>query len=295
MNSEASIRENLKICPVKAWGVLRIILAAVLLLTATLKLRGFQGNAINSVISDDILLTGAILEFGLGVWLLTGLRPSLLWCCTLLLFASLTVISGYLVLIGQSSCNCLGRIQSNPIYLFVFDCAALVLLLFARPFTSSPIPTSQPHESVEGRTTLFASFLKSAGILLAGVIFAYLFITLANPYLNFLSGRRIAIEPAISSAGKGQPGDDGSFSIRVHNQDDHPITLVGGTTSCSCAVIEDLPITIPAHGHCIIKVKMRFSGSPGLFQHRFIVYTDDQKQPSLVAKFTGEVIQRHSK
>lgn len=75
------------------------------------------------------------------------------------------------------------------------------------------------------------------------------------------------------------------------NQTDRPIRVVGGTTTCACIATSDLPVTVPAAESRPIVVQMRFTGSPGGFQHRFILYTDDDKQRVVVARFAGRVLE----
>ncbi len=64
---------------------------------------------------------------------------------------------------------------------------------------------------------------------------------------------------------------------------------VGGTTTCGCIATRDLPIELPPHESKSITVQMTFRGSPGRFLHRFVLYTDDDDQRLVTARFAGRV------
>jgi hypothetical protein len=80
------------------------------------------------------------------------------------------------------------------------------------------------------------------------------------------------------------------FRVQLTNHNNHPIHVVGGTTTCSCITTLDLPLQLPEKSTGSINVALKFVGSPGRFQRSFVLYTDDERQPIAVARFSGRVI-----
>jgi hypothetical protein len=105
-----------------------------------------------------------------------------------------------------------------------------------------------------------------------------------------LRGETIGVNPSVSDVGHASAGETRTFEIELLNHNDTPVRIVGGTTSCACIATHDLPVTLSPSGSATISVRMKFSGTPGRFQHRFILYTDNQSQPIVVARFTGRVV-----
>ncbi len=52
----------------------------------------------------------------------------------------------------------------------------------------------------------------------------------------------------------------------------------------------DLPIIAPPRDSRSITVRIAFRGSPGRFRHSFVLFTDDEKQPTITAWFAGRLI-----
>ena len=104
----------------------------------------------------------------------------------------------------------------------------------------------------------------------------------------------MSVEPWVSQAGEGVAGERRTFTVQVTNHGDRPVRVVGGTTTCACIATGDLPITVPPGESRPIEVQMTFRGGTGRFQHNFSLYTDDEKQPVVTARFAGRVIEASS-
>jgi hypothetical protein len=104
-----------------------------------------------------------------------------------------------------------------------------------------------------------------------------------------LRGESITVEPSVSEVGDGPVGQEEKIRIRLTNRTDRPIRVVGGTTTCSCIATQDLPIVLARGETRGIDVFVKFTGSPGRFLRRFVLFTDDETQPVTVARFSGRV------
>ena len=106
-----------------------------------------------------------------------------------------------------------------------------------------------------------------------------------------LRGDSLTVEPAVSDLGTGSRGDIRDFHIRVHNHTDRTVRIVGRTVDCSCNATDGLPMTVSAREIRSLKVQYRFSGQARAFQDPFVLYTDDEAQPLVVARVAGRIVE----
>jgi Protein of unknown function (DUF1573) len=283
---------------VRAWSnrgftATRVVLGLILLVAAVLKLfslgddSGFVGRI--ALFTDPLWQTAAIeMEAVLGLWLLTGLFPRLLWLAALIAFVILAGVSLYLGIERQPSCGCFGaKLTVSPWYALGLDLAALVSLVWWRP-------RQRQRAIAPNSATLRYVFAATVG---AGVILALgvggLTWMYGSPYevLLRVRGEAITVEPGVTEVGDGAAGEKRTFTIQLSNHRDLPVNIYGGTTSCSCITTDDLPIIVPPKESRTIAVRMKFRGDPGRFQHSLVLYIDDKKQSTAAAWFTGRVIE----
>jgi hypothetical protein len=262
-------------------------LGTFLLVAAGLKIHGLALGpfAQDAFLGSPRLLIAAIeVEVVLGLWLLSGWSVRAAWTVALGFFTILAGASLYLALTGQRSCGCLGQVTVSPWLMFGLDAGAVAALALWRPAHSaarSPaVWCRQALKIVAGAAVLLA--LGSSGFLLA----------FPGPAeaLAWLRGEAITVEPVVSDVGKGQPGEQQTFRVNLTNRTDRPVRLVGGTTSCRCTATNDLPLILAPGETGTIEVEIMFVGSPGRFRHHFVLFTDDERQPRVVARFSGQVI-----
>ena len=108
--------------------------------------------------------------------------------------------------------------------------------------------------------------------------------------LSRLRGESITVEPAATSVGEEIAGASRSFSVTLTNHTNQPVRIIGGTAGCGCIATGDLPLRLPPGESGSIRVRIKFAGAPGRFQHRFTLYTDDKTQPVVTARFRGRVL-----
>ena len=229
---------------------------------------------------------GIITELLLGIWLLSGGWVASAWLAATAFFTLLTGISFYLVWIGQSNCGCFGPVAVHPAVTFGIDLAVLLALLLFRPRPRTC------HLTADFRS--FLPLLRPVLAILAipVLLSVLIWLCLTDPpsLLAQLRGEAITVEPALADLGAATAGTRVSFTVRLINHTDHPIRIVGGTTTCACVTTAQLPITLPPRADHSIEIQVVFSGSPGRFQHRYWLYTDNPRQRVVVARFGGTVL-----
>lgn len=267
--------------------VLRVVLGLLLLTAAALKSHGLALDPLaeDSFLSSPRLQIATIqVEVLLGLWLLSGWMRRVAWVVAIGFFGVMALVSFSLVTEGQESCGCFGRLTVNPWVTLALDVTCVAALAVWRPVRT---PETRPAAWLRG--VLQTGFGAVAIMALIGVVFL---LASDDPSrtLARLRGEFISAEPGVSQVGDGVAGEKRTFAVRLTNYGDRPVRLVGGTASCGCVATGSLPTTVPPGEFRMIKVEATFQGRAGRFQHNFILYTDDEKQPMVTARFVGRVI-----
>jgi hypothetical protein len=116
-----------------------------------------------------------------------------------------------------------------------------------------------------------------------------------GPYLSAtlptLRSETVTVEPPVTDLGDCARGETRTFFIRADNHTDHPIRIIGGTANCSCVVTDDLPALVLPRESRTLRIAVTFWGRAGIAQVPFFLYTDDETQPRVVARFTRNIIE----
>jgi hypothetical protein len=220
------------------WGftftVVRILLGVLLIAAAGLKLFDRSPDPIERMgllASPHWHMTAIEAEALLDLWLLTGAFPRLLWLAALLCFSLLGGMSLYLGIEGQASCGCFGaKLAVSPWYALGLDLAAVASLVWWRPRQG---PRTEVPYSATVRGVLWIA--AGSGAVLA-VGFAGLSWIYGSPHeaLLRLRGESMTVDPWVTDFGDCRRLETRSLSVRLTNQTDHAIQILGGTADCSC-------------------------------------------------------------
>ena len=183
--------------------VVRIALGVLLLATAGLKFVDPSPDALSGLelLSSPRWRMAAIeVEAFLGLWLLAGAFPRLLWSMALLCFALLAGVSLYLGIEGQSSCGCFGaKLPVSPWYAMGLDMTSVASLLWWRP---RPRQQTEVSYSVALRRTL--AVVAGAGAILVvgfgGLTWMY---GSLSGVLVHLRDESMIVHPSVPDAGDG--------------------------------------------------------------------------------------------
>jgi hypothetical protein len=268
-----------------------VTLGLLLLAAAALKLRGLGVDAVGRLgIFSAAEFQLAVVEFEvfLAAWLLCGKRPLGAWLLAVATFSGFAVISLFQGWVGQTSCGCFGRLSVSPWYALGLDVAVLAALLVGRP-DLKPLwdkPRSTAATALAPLACGVAGILVISGLLvgLAAANFGSVRAAVAH-----FRGDRVAVQPAMIDVGKGESGESREVDVEVSNWTDSPVRLIGGTADCSCTVLNDLPVTIPAKETRPVKVRLRMSGTPGRFTRSAGFLVDDEGLKRLNFRLTGRI------
>ena len=257
----------------KLAGLVRYSVAGILMVAAVLKIIGLAYNVVpgHGWMSHSAIQSSAvIIELILGVWLISGRTKSVAWLFATLLFMLFAIVSFVSSYQGLPSCNCFGSISLNPIWVCLFDAGIVAALLLVRPSRAD-----------------VASEVAQYGLPAAYTALAFLtisilwYVTDADQYYNrIVLGKILHVESAVDF-GEVEPKSIVTESIVVHNSGQQPVTIVGGTSTCSC-IVSETPVSLsPGESGSVnltIKVPSEFQGQ---VYYNIELWTDYSRQPRL--------------
>lgn len=114
----------------------------------------------------------------------------------------------------------------------------------------------------------------------------------ARGFLAVFRKRGVYVEAPTQDVGRVFSGQQASAKFRVYNAYLEPITLIGAQSSCGCAVVDRLPVEIPACSSRDIEFKVLVprSTNEGSFRHVAELYMD-VSAPRLVIELSGTSVQ----
>lgn len=132
------IANKIVMAVVAAFLIVAAALKAKQILTEPILTKGFWESWLFLVIQIP-------LEFGLGIWLISGLFRKAAWLAGTLAFGGFVIITGYKAISGDASCGCFGTVHVNPwITLLTIDVPLFILLLAFRPKGEKLLPPPWP-------------------------------------------------------------------------------------------------------------------------------------------------------
>ncbi len=105
----------------------------------------------------------------------------------------------------------------------------------------------------------------------------------------YLAGDRLLADARSKTFGMAVRGQDPTVKFELYNRTSKPIAIIGASSSCTCVVAEDLPMTITTSGKGALKVKIRTASKSGRIMESLKVYTDYADQPVIELKVIGRV------
>jgi hypothetical protein len=247
--------------------VVRIVLGILLLVTAGLKLFDPSPDAFSGLelLSSPRWRMAALEgEALLGLWLLAGALPRLLWLAALFCFTLLAGISTYLGFEGRTSCGCFGaKMSISPWYALGLDLGAIISLIRCRPLKKhrgQEVPYSMRLRGI--LVVAIASFFFMLAVF-GEVIWMY-----GSVYETLLSirGESLVVDPSLTELGAIHSGETRSFAVSLTNYNNHPVRIIGGTSDCNCIAISDLPLVVSSRSSRQITIKFEARGRATTFK-----------------------------
>lgn len=186
-----------------AYPIVATLVGVLLLAAALLKLAGSTADSLGqnaALFSPAARMVTIQSELLLGLWLLSRWQAQAARWAALAFFVGLAAVSLWLVLQGQSSCGCLGRIAVHPWATLGLDLVVLAMLALINP-TSVALHAGPLSRSVVTATVGAAVLLTASALVMMAYWRADLVTVLAR-----LRGEPLSIHPSITDLGEGVQG-----------------------------------------------------------------------------------------
>ncbi len=102
-----------------------------------------------------------------------------------------------------------------------------------------------------------------------------------------LRGDEVVVQPGQVNFGTGGASEPLPGSVTVHNLSAGPVTLLGGTSDCSCVTTADMPVTIPSGASRSVGITIKLPPEGGAFRREAYFWTDHPVNKTLVVELSG--------
>ena len=104
--------------------------------------------------------------------------------------------------------------------------------------------------------------------------------------LAYLRGERLLVDESSKTIDDVRSGSEIVVRYGFTNWAAHPVKLLGMSSSCSCTVVEDLPMTLAASETKAVSVKIKVDEGRPDFTGSIRVFTDDPRSPEIILSYS---------
>lgn len=143
-----------------------------------------------------------------------------------------------------------------------------------------------PNSSIWRRALfMLIPLMVSLGVL--GIVFGSAAIRLGSlaRLQDFLAGKSHCVEPTHLNLGTGDAGESIAARVRIVNLGFQPLKIIGARPSCSCTVVDSIPLEIEPWKAATISVEIRRLKGP--FSHSILFYTNYADNRRVVVTLDG--------
>jgi len=174
------------------------------------------------------MIAALVSEFGVGVWLVTGVYARTARLIAAVLFGFFGTISLDRALNGEASCGCFGRVAVTPWLMSVLDfCLVLALATIQTPAIPPALHTR--------RFLLTIMVVVTAGIAAVWLL------------QDASADARLVVDPPIVQFGELKHGQRKTANIVLVNPGEVPVTVSSMRTSCPCLTVHLPEQTVQPH------------------------------------------------
>ncbi|MGH7139020.1 MAG: MauE/DoxX family redox-associated membrane protein [Pirellulales bacterium] len=251
----------------------RTAAAVVLLAAATLKARHIEFSPISSqgIWTRPVQMAVVEYELALAVWLFLGVFPRPLRWLTAATFLIFGAFSLNLWMGGAETCSCFGTIDVHPLASFILDAILSLAVLFSKTNQECLQVTTAPAAWPQ----VFAHQFRLLGAT-AGCAAAIFFPThvVGWPMLAQAVGYPLIVERPLQFASARNGHDESVAEFVVRNSTEETITILGAQTSCGCAQIDDLPISVGPYTRTSLRFRAASTQSGETVTHEARLFID---------------------
>ena len=266
-------------------SVITLSLTGVLLLLAAgLKAvsDSTTGITLPGVSASWLHLVSIAYQIALGSWLVSGAARPGAWLVACVTFALFLAVSLYNVRVGSASCGCFGELSVHPWWAAGLDMIVLLALLVI----------GRPSRSMRSAVVPAVLFAANFGFIIGLLSLTAFFTGSTELALASVRGESIVVTPAVLDFGSAAGGEAVEASATVHNRTAVTISVVGGTSDCSCATVGPLPVEVPPGESRAVTIRLRLPKEAGQVRRTSQLWTDvpgyKARALGLVGRSTGQ-------
>jgi hypothetical protein len=113
--------------------------------------------------------------------------------------------------------------------------------------------------------------------------------------LSAMRGDSLVVDQPLKSLDGVRPGSRVEIRYLVTNVSNRPIQILGAATSCTCTMMENIPMTLAASESKSVTAKVRTCEDEPESAGSIRLYTDDLKSPELRLDYSLHLAPRSSK
>ena len=132
--------------------------------------------------------------------------------------------------------------------------------------------------------------ITSIGLLFIAAFAVYFFGSFGSA-VAYLSGDRLIADAYTRSVGVVSEGEQHAVFFKLTNTSNQAIEILGAKSSCSCLVVDQLPVVLPPHGVFRLPIRVRPKSRSGQIAERVSLITDREGQRRLDLKISGRVVE----
>jgi Protein of unknown function (DUF1573) len=132
--------------------------------------------------------------------------------------------------------------------------------------------------------------IANVGLLSAAALALYFFGSLA-PAVAYLRGDRLIADAYTRSLGTIRKGEERAAFFVLTNSSNRAVKILGSRASCTCLVVDELPVALPPHGVFRLRIGLRPRVKPGQIAERVSLFTDREGEERLELKISGRVVE----
>ncbi len=211
------------------------------------------------VLPAPVVFSIGVVEFVLGCLVLSFSAASIISLASRAVFAVYIVVLLLQLWAGESICQCLGSRSMPVLWMLMLDAVLLLSMWWFRD------RWQQPLASVRKKSTFveLVSNVRFALPILA-IVGTVIFGSF-DAALGYATGARLLVTSSAQHAGNLAHGETRSVAFELNNYSNQSISILGAKSTCSCMVLDELPMTLPPWQ--IGKIRVRLKARAGESRH----------------------------
>jgi hypothetical protein len=224
------------------------------------------------------------MELAVAMLLMSGRMRHVARFAAFGLFAVFTAVNLYLVVTGEPSCGCFGKVPISPVVTLILDLAILVGLALFRPkyaTSESSIWRSLAPPALAGA---------AVSVVLVGTS---LWFGSLQAAVAQLGGQSLSAYPTVSRIGAGEMDARRELKLTIWNHDSISIQLLGAKQNCNFFVADKLPLELAPGEQRELRCVAGYVSlhKTPRFRHSITLYTSSKSAPMIHLEVNGVVIE----